>query len=233
MAPEVIKEELITLKCDVYSYGIVLWELLTREIPFSDMPLVQVVWAVAECDERPEIPSTFPAGFHTIIEQCWQQEPEQRPSWRDIITHVQTCDLDLQTQVKKSNSNNNRDSDDINIVEPSLSLAATTSTRRSEHASAGAGAAVSTGGGGGGGGGGGAGGGVGTAAGGILSAGSDDTDALLLSQGSWNHEIKRGLDTLRERYHRRIGIATQRFPPPVCAEDVDSAAPAGAGAGAV
>merc|ERR1719272_129355 len=69
MAPEVIREETIGLKCDVYSYGIVLWELLTREIPFSDMPLVQVVWAVAECDERPELPSTFPAGFHAIVEQ--------------------------------------------------------------------------------------------------------------------------------------------------------------------
>lgn len=134
--------------------------------------------AVAECDERPELPSTFPAGFRAIVEQCWQRDPEQRPSWRDIITQVQTCDLDLQTPVEKTHSSSNRDDDD---VEPSLLLVATAKSSKSSHGGRGF-------------------------AGGILSAGPD---GLLQSQGSWNHEIKRGLDTLRERYHRRIGIASK------------------------
>ncbi len=43
MSPEVIRSENVTAKSDVYSYGVVLWELVTREKPFGDIPIVQVL----------------------------------------------------------------------------------------------------------------------------------------------------------------------------------------------
>jgi serine/threonine protein kinase len=203
MAPEVIKEELITFKCDVYSYGIVLWELLTREIPFSDMPLVQVVWAVAQCNERPELPSTFPTGFHDLVEQCWQHDPEHRPSWWDVITHLQTCDLDLDGPVYKSSEptpamdsvaaeqveQQLEDAEDARVVQAGKSVnykSVRSSGRTTSSASAAAAAAS------------------------ILSAGPD---GLLQTQGSWSREISAGHDRMRQSYLHNLGISPTRNPP--------------------
>eukprot|EP00039_Didymoeca_costata_P019994 m.339658 g.339658 ORF g.339658 m.339658 type:complete len:714 (+) comp18902_c0_seq1:281-2422(+) len=93
MAPEVIKSEEITLKSDVYSYGVVLWELLTRSIPFDDLDQQQVLWAVAMLEERPHIPESFPAGFAEIVQDCFATVPEDRPLWRTIIECLHMCDV--------------------------------------------------------------------------------------------------------------------------------------------
>ncbi len=51
MAPEVILGEPVSEKCDTFSYGVVLWELLTREVPFKGVDGIQVAWAVVEKNE--------------------------------------------------------------------------------------------------------------------------------------------------------------------------------------
>jgi serine/threonine protein kinase len=48
MAPEMVKEKPYTRKVDVYSFGIVLWELTTALLPFQGMTPVQAAFAVAE-----------------------------------------------------------------------------------------------------------------------------------------------------------------------------------------
>jgi serine/threonine protein kinase len=46
MAPEVLANQRYTERADVYSYGIVLWELLTRQCPFGELSPVQTAAAV-------------------------------------------------------------------------------------------------------------------------------------------------------------------------------------------
>ena len=56
---------------DVYSYGVVLWELVTREVPFADLPLPQIIYSVVAFDLRPFLPATFPESLSQLCERCW------------------------------------------------------------------------------------------------------------------------------------------------------------------
>ncbi|XP_034863637.1 mitogen-activated protein kinase kinase kinase 20 isoform X3 [Mirounga leonina] len=52
MAPEVIQSLPVSETCDTYSYGVVLWEMLTREVPFKGLEGLQVAWLVVEKNEK-------------------------------------------------------------------------------------------------------------------------------------------------------------------------------------
>jgi len=80
MAPEVIRHESYSSNADVYSFGICLWQLITREVPFATMTPIQAAYAVAE-GRRPPIPSTTPRRLQEIIRSCWDQDSHRRPSF--------------------------------------------------------------------------------------------------------------------------------------------------------
>lgn len=80
MAPEVIRHESYSSNADVYSFGICLWQLITREIPFAVMTPIQAAYAVAE-GHRPEIPMSTPRRLQEIIRSCWNQDSHRRPSF--------------------------------------------------------------------------------------------------------------------------------------------------------
>eukprot|EP00546_Thalassionema_frauenfeldii_P016151 CAMPEP_0178901634 /NCGR_PEP_ID=MMETSP0786-20121207/4144_1 /TAXON_ID=186022 /ORGANISM="Thalassionema frauenfeldii, Strain CCMP 1798" /LENGTH=815 /DNA_ID=CAMNT_0020572783 /DNA_START=823 /DNA_END=3268 /DNA_ORIENTATION=- len=80
MAPEVIRHESYSSNADVYSFGILLWQLITREIPFATMTPIQAAFSVAE-GLRPEIPDTTPSRLREIIVSCWNHDAHKRPSF--------------------------------------------------------------------------------------------------------------------------------------------------------
>mmetsp|Transcript_25594 Transcript_25594/g.36064 ORF Transcript_25594/g.36064 Transcript_25594/m.36064 type:complete len:1059 (-) Transcript_25594:73-3249(-) len=84
MAPEVIRHESYSSNADVYSFGIVLWQLITREVPFATMTPIQAAYAVAE-GRRPEIPASCPEQLRDIISLCWDQDSQKRPSFTYIV----------------------------------------------------------------------------------------------------------------------------------------------------
>ncbi|KAK8863692.1 hypothetical protein M9Y10_011382 [Tritrichomonas musculus] len=89
MAPELFTSHDYTNKVDVYSYGIILWELLTGTYPFRGYNSVQIAYAVCKEDERPEIPrycgnSLTPDDLKKLIEQCWDKNPNTRPPFISI-----------------------------------------------------------------------------------------------------------------------------------------------------
>mmetsp|Transcript_4053 Transcript_4053/g.10331 ORF Transcript_4053/g.10331 Transcript_4053/m.10331 type:complete len:947 (-) Transcript_4053:1904-4744(-) len=83
MAPEVIRHESYSSNADVYSFGVCLWQLITREIPFGTMTPIQAAFAVAE-GGRPPIPPSTPRRLQEIIEACWDQDSHRRPSFTYI-----------------------------------------------------------------------------------------------------------------------------------------------------
>ena len=70
---------------DVYSYGMILWELITRKTPFEDQPRDQIIISAVLGGEREEIPDHCPLVWKEIIETCWEKVPGSRPTATGIL----------------------------------------------------------------------------------------------------------------------------------------------------
>ncbi|CAH1448223.1 serine/threonine/tyrosine-protein kinase HT1 [Lactuca sativa] len=92
MAPEMVKEKAYTRKVDVYSFGIVLWELITALLPFQGMTPVQAAFAVAEKNERPPLPASCQPALAHLIKRCWAAEPSKRPDFTEIVQALEKYD---------------------------------------------------------------------------------------------------------------------------------------------
>ncbi|KAL3054971.1 hypothetical protein OYC64_017818 [Pagothenia borchgrevinki] len=90
MAPEVIQSLPVSETCDTYSYGVVLWEMLTREVPFKGFEGLQVAWLVVEKQERLTIPTSCPASFAELMRKCWQADPKERPQFKQVMVTLET-----------------------------------------------------------------------------------------------------------------------------------------------
>jgi len=89
VAPELFAKKLYTEKADVYSYGIILWELLSRQMPFGDIEAFSVPLMVSR-GERPELPRDAPLEWRKLIKACWHQKPTSRPSFKKILVKLRT-----------------------------------------------------------------------------------------------------------------------------------------------
>ncbi|XP_057763990.1 serine/threonine-protein kinase CTR1 isoform X2 [Salvia miltiorrhiza] len=85
MAPEVLRNEPSTEKSDVFSFGVILWELITERIPWVDLNSLQVVGVVGFMNSRLDIPNNIDPHISSIISECWTSNPEDRPSFKDMI----------------------------------------------------------------------------------------------------------------------------------------------------
>ncbi|KAK9158797.1 hypothetical protein Scep_005371 [Stephania cephalantha] len=71
MAPEVLRDEPSNEKSDIYSFGVILWELVTMQLPWSNLTQAQVVFAVGFKNKRLEIPRNINPQVVALIEACW------------------------------------------------------------------------------------------------------------------------------------------------------------------
>lgn len=85
MAPEMfLNEGDYGPEVDVYSFSIILYELLTNEVPWLNLSRDMIVKKVFVEQRRPEIPRNTPSGLKSLIKMCWAQDPKSRPSFREI-----------------------------------------------------------------------------------------------------------------------------------------------------
>ncbi|GMI99514.1 SUGAR INSENSITIVE 8 [Hibiscus trionum] len=85
MAPEVLRNEPSDEKCDVYSFGVILWELSTLQQPWKGMNPMQVVGAVGFQHRRLDIPDDVDPAIAEIIRKCWHTDPKLRPTFAEIM----------------------------------------------------------------------------------------------------------------------------------------------------
>lgn len=85
MAPEVLRGECSNEKSDVFSFGVILWELMTEFVPWSQLNPLQVVGVVGFMDRRLDLPASIDARVSSIICDCWESEPSRRPSFQELV----------------------------------------------------------------------------------------------------------------------------------------------------
>lgn len=98
-SPEILKDSVLTKKADVYSFGIILWELLTFQRPyavpdFDHYILFKLYNSIINNDLRPDIPDDrylLPGDWNPILEEyislmqnCWDSNPSNRPNFYEI-----------------------------------------------------------------------------------------------------------------------------------------------------
>ncbi|XP_022930484.1 tyrosine kinase receptor Cad96Ca-like isoform X2 [Cucurbita moschata] len=100
MAPEVLRNEPSDEKSDIYSFGVILWELATEKIPWENLNSMQVIGAVGFMNQRLEIPKDVDPQWASIIESCWHSEPANRPSFQGLIERLREVQRKFASQLQ-------------------------------------------------------------------------------------------------------------------------------------
>jgi serine/threonine protein kinase len=87
-APEVLRGQEYNEKADIYSFGIILWELITRAQPFADQNFIGVTMQVLQ-GVRPAIPSQTKPELAELITQCWDDSPKKRPKLKKMLKYFE------------------------------------------------------------------------------------------------------------------------------------------------
>ncbi|CAA0831107.1 ACT-like protein tyrosine kinase family protein [Striga hermonthica] len=106
MAPEVIMHKPYNHKADVFSFGIVLWELLAGKVPYAHLTPLQAAVGVVQEGLRPKIPRHTHPSVVELLERCWQQEPSLRPDFSEItgiLQHMAKKILEEERTTKRRN----------------------------------------------------------------------------------------------------------------------------------
>ena len=88
MAPEVINHKPYDHKADVFSFAIVLWELVTTKIPYENLTPLQAALGVRQ-GMRMEIPPKVHPRLSKLIERCWDENPHVRPLFSEITVELE------------------------------------------------------------------------------------------------------------------------------------------------
>jgi len=93
MAPEAIKYRVYSTMSDVWSFGVVLWEIVTRKDPYPDLDPVQTALEVTHSGLKLQIPEYCPPVMSHIMEGCFDSIPEKRPDMTYICDYFQNSKL--------------------------------------------------------------------------------------------------------------------------------------------
>src|SRR2546421_621075 len=84
LAPEVLSKKPYTRESDIYSFGMIMWEFTTGRKPFHDRPHNSVLISDILKGERPQITDDTPEFYAELMKRCWDHNPENRPTAKEI-----------------------------------------------------------------------------------------------------------------------------------------------------
>ncbi|OQS01966.1 kinase [Thraustotheca clavata] len=93
-APEVLKGRHYSIPADIFSFGIVLTELDTVDVPYSDLQMNQKTFQRKVCNNklRPKLSDSCPFWFVNLVEKCLAHKPSERPTANEIVD-ILKCQL--------------------------------------------------------------------------------------------------------------------------------------------
>jgi len=85
MAVEVIRKDPYNLKADVFSYSILLWEIMALSKPYEGLLGPQVKETVSLFGERPTIPRSWPVAIRRLLRKGWSESISNRPTMEEVL----------------------------------------------------------------------------------------------------------------------------------------------------
>jgi serine/threonine protein kinase len=83
---EIFDRQKYNHKLDIYSYGMMIWECVTTEIPFSGMDAFSLIGKMLKDKNlRPPIPADCHPTIESLMKRCWHSNPKKRPEFSEII----------------------------------------------------------------------------------------------------------------------------------------------------
>ncbi|WOG97945.1 hypothetical protein DCAR_0417286 [Daucus carota subsp. sativus] len=108
MAPELLNgsSSKVSEKVDIFSFGIVLWEILTGEEPYANMHYGAIIGGIVNNTLRPAIPNSCDPEWKRLMEQCWAPNPMVRPTFTEITNRLRVMAAACQTRahIRKASS---------------------------------------------------------------------------------------------------------------------------------
>ncbi|RHZ59693.1 hypothetical protein Glove_362g68 [Diversispora epigaea] len=105
IAPEVIRGEIYTKKSDIYSVGILMWEVITGETSFDDYEHDLELTLDIVKGFRPKIYEFIPHEYTILIKQCWDANPNNRPDVSTILEKMDSLIMSLYNKMDKQQEN--------------------------------------------------------------------------------------------------------------------------------
>ncbi len=91
-APEVIKEGLSSSASDIWSLGILFWEVFSHGAkPFADLNKKEAGHMISECKTVPGRPKNCPREVYDLMESCWCYDPDERPDAGEVQEALAGC----------------------------------------------------------------------------------------------------------------------------------------------
>ncbi|XP_003689810.1 LOW QUALITY PROTEIN: mitogen-activated protein kinase kinase kinase 7 [Apis florea] len=115
MAPEVFEGSRYTEKCDVFSWGVILWEILSRKKPFDEIggSAYRIMWAV-HIGQRPPLIEGCPKPLEDLMTRCWHKSPEERPSMDEVVEIMTTLSQFFSEHLEPVEYSRNIESEKVN-----------------------------------------------------------------------------------------------------------------------
>lgn len=89
IAPEILAREPHTEKVDIYSFGMILYELIARKLPWGeDVSNYEMIKGLVTSGARPNIPVNCPEAISDLIKDCWKTRPEERPNAQEVVERL-------------------------------------------------------------------------------------------------------------------------------------------------
>ncbi|KJH46880.1 protein tyrosine kinase [Dictyocaulus viviparus] len=108
-APEVISTRTYTAKCDVYSYGILVWEIFNdAQQPFTGMDVKTVKSKIIDPKFRPPVDPRLPIVIQRVMRSCWRADPKRRPNMEQTARYLIYAPPKLTRKVPLFNQIDNR-----------------------------------------------------------------------------------------------------------------------------
>ena len=88
MAPEVVLAKPYTFSAEVYSWSIILWQMVAHDKPFAQLTLAGHAEGVAKGGLRPPLSKRWPESLRALLSNCWEAGAAKRPTFAELVPRL-------------------------------------------------------------------------------------------------------------------------------------------------